>query len=354
MVPFVRNLITEWRRLELPFSGETILVCVSGGADSAALLCGINDLVKRKKLEHRFVAAHFNHRLRGHESDADEEFVKRLAAELRVELIVGSGEIPHSGNLEQNARIARYGFFAEMAEKVHAYGVLTAHTLNDQAETFLMNLIRGSGIDGLAAMPAVRQLQEHAMFAETAVADVDTEGPLLPFRTSPLLIRPLLAWAKREDTEHYCSELGIEYRYDTMNEDMAFRRVRIRKMLLPMLRDLNPKIIETLAGTANILRAFGEKAETAVADAVGELKVGDVAAMPKAEALLLIRQWIKVKRGYLRGLELKHIEAVRGLAVSKKSGRMVELPGEDAVFKHDGQLRFERRDDLKSVENQRG
>ena len=159
MHSFVRNLISEWRRLDLPFSGETVVVAVSGGADSVSLLAALHDLVRRKKLEHRIVAAHFNHKLRGDESDADEAYVRALTTRLGVELAVGNGDIPQEGNLEQNARTARYDFLARRAENLQAFAVVTGHTINDQAETFLMNLIRGSGPDGLAGMKTVRALE---------------------------------------------------------------------------------------------------------------------------------------------------------------------------------------------------
>ncbi len=332
---FARNLITEWRKLGLPFAGETILVAVSGGADSVGLLAAINELVTRKKLANRFVAAHFNHRLRGRDSDADEDFVKQLTEHLRVELIAGSGDIEKAGNLEQNARLARYQFFTETADRVRAYGVLTAHTMNDRAETLLMNLIRGSGPDGLGALPAIRPLHRTNISEPPA----DTDGPLLPFVAAPLLIRPLVNWAKREDTEHYCHERDIDFRYDTMNEDTAFRRVRIRKMVLPLLRDMNPKIIETLARTAELLADERDARESAGFEAAGEISLSSAAELSKRQMLELIRRWLTAKRGTANGLKLTHIEAVRQLAISTKSGRVVELPG-GRVERSGGHLRF--------------
>jgi tRNA(Ile)-lysidine synthase len=145
MHKFVRNLITEWRKLDLPFADSAIVVAVSGGADSMSLLLAIEDLVRRKKLDLRITVAHFNHKLRGKESDADQEFVSRLAKDLAFEFVTESGRIAKKGNLEQNARNARYEFLTKVAKRSGASIILTAHTVNDQAETFLMNLIRGSG-----------------------------------------------------------------------------------------------------------------------------------------------------------------------------------------------------------------
>ena len=158
MHKFVRSLITEWRRLKLPVADETIVVAVSGGADSLSLLLALHDLRTRKKLDLRIVTAHFNHKLRGRESDADEEFIKQFAADRGFELALGHGPVAEKGNIEQNARRSRYDFLSRTAESLKAGNVLTAHTLNDQAETFLLNLIRGSGFDGMSGMRPVRAL----------------------------------------------------------------------------------------------------------------------------------------------------------------------------------------------------
>ncbi|MGI8640165.1 MAG: tRNA lysidine(34) synthetase TilS, partial [Pyrinomonadaceae bacterium] len=161
MHKFIRNLLTEWRKLGLPFADETFIVAVSGGADSISLLLALHELRNLKKLNLRFVIAHFNHDLRGEESKEDEKFVKKIAGKFNFELACGIQDSKfkiqnQDGNLEQNARNARYKFLTDTAENLHADGILTAHTLNDQAETFLLNLIRGSGLDGLGGMKPIR------------------------------------------------------------------------------------------------------------------------------------------------------------------------------------------------------
>ncbi len=336
---FVRCLITEWRRLKLPVAGETVIVAVSGGADSVSLLLALHDLKQRGKIGHRIVAAHFNHRLRGAESDADEEFVRQLTTKLRVELAVGQANIPTDGNLEQNARNARYDFLCGTAEKLNAFAVVTGHTLNDQAETFLMNLIRGSGPDGLRGMSSVRPLcMETAVESETKT--VDPEAPLLFDSLSTLLVRPLLTWAKRKNTEGFCVDSGVEYRYDTMNEDTAFRRVRIRKILLPLLEDFNPKIIDTLAQTASLMQnSIPPRPENAASSENG-LAVKDLKQLEKRDHYDTIRNWLRRQRGSTRALEMKHIEAVARLISSEKSGKTAELPGGDKVIKSGGKLQY--------------
>jgi tRNA(Ile)-lysidine synthase len=378
MHKFVRNLLTEWRKLNLPFEGETFIIAVSGGADSVSLLLAIKDLRERKKLRNRFVVAHFNHDLRGGESAKDAEFVKELCENFDFELAY---KIQNSnfkiqdqkGNLEQNARRARYAFLKEIAENLHARGVLTAHTINDQAETFLINLLRGSGLQGLSGMKAIRFLDvetgrqgdretgqredgEKGGKGEEERRDFEFQDPASEIKQSQiancksqiLLVRPLLNWAKRIDTENFCRENQIEPRYDTMNEDLAFKRVRVRKVLLPMLEDFNPKIVEALANTANLLRREsevleGEKGRGGEGEAErqsSEISLAAIKKLPESKLYSVLRQWLKENRGNLRGIELKHIEALARLAFSRKSGKTAELPNGEIVVKEDGKLIF--------------
>jgi tRNA(Ile)-lysidine synthase len=329
---FLRNFITEWRALGLAVSGETFIAAVSGGADSVSLLLALRELRELKKLDLRIVIAHFNHELRGEESQKDEEFVRHLTTEYGFELAVGRGGIPHEGNLEQNARIARYEFLTRTAENLRATGVLTAHTMNDQAETFLINLIRGSGSEGLGGMKTVRSLKSRAQSPEP-------EDQSSLFEDDILLVRPLLNWAKRADTENYCHEMGVEYRYDTMNEDLSFKRVRVRKILIPMLEDFNPKIVETLAKTAGLMRD-GAGGPFPVDVTAAELVLKDLKAMEKADLYRALRAWLERRRGNLRQLDLAHVEAIERLIHSKKSGKTVELPGGDTVVKENGKILF--------------
>ncbi len=313
MNKFIRQLITEWRRLGLPFDDAAVVIGVSGGADSISLLLALEELVRRGKLGVRVVAAHFDHGLRGAESDADAEFVRELTAELGVEADIGKGRVKRTGNLEQNARVARYAFLQDIALKHGAGIVLTAHTMNDQAETLLMNLLRGSGADGLSGMTPSRKLESRQIS----------------------LVRPLLRWAKRVDTEEYCRFRRVEFRQDAMNEDAAFTRVRVRKELLPMMATFNPKIVETLARTAELVGA-GSASEGTKAD--DELLIRKLKELSKEEQLATIRAWLVHHRGNSRRLALKHIDAIARLVRSEKSGRVVELPGNATVIKSSGRL----------------
>ena len=313
MHKFVRNLVTEWRKLGLPFSGASLVVGVSGGADSVSLLLALADLRTRKKLELRIIAAHFNHKLRP-ESDADEAFVKELAEKNDVEFVSGQMRRPNKGNLEEIARRERYKFLEASAIKGEAFAVLTAHTKNDQAETFLMNLIRGSGVTGLSAMRPVREMESGTQ-----------------------LVRPLLSWAMRLDTEGFCQDNHVGYRTDPMNDDPRFTRVRVRKDLIPRLAEYNPKIIETLARTAEMLS--GLETDDVQAPAAS-LPISELRILPKPALYRTLRSWLRSRRSDLRRIELKHIESIERLIQSQKSGRAVELPGGQTVIKQNGQLSF--------------
>lgn len=338
MNKFVRNLLTEWRKLGLPFEDATFIVAVSGGADSVSLMLAIDDLRKRKKFKNRFIIAHFNHDLRAVESEQDSEFVKIIAEKYQFEFAVGKGIISKKGNLEQNARFARYQFLLKTARNNEAFGILTAHTINDQAETFLLNLIRGSGIDGLSAM--------HAILSDFKLKSTDISTDINSL-LRVALVRPLLNWARREDTELFCHENKIEFRLDSMNDDLNYRRVRIRKKLLPMLKEINPKIIETLSATSKLLQR--EKADLILPGNQRPvcdkefLKLSDLIKLPKNMLYGLLRDWIKSNRGSLRQIESKHIEAVEKLILSRKSGRAVEITNGGIVLRQNGKLFWKQK-----------
>jgi tRNA(Ile)-lysidine synthase len=198
------------------------LVAVSGGADSVALLRGLCEGCRDG-----LTVAHFNHRLRGAESDADEAFVRELAGRLGVAVRVGSIDVAAAGgNLEATARRLRYGWLAEAAAEVGAGWVATGHTADDQAETVLHRLIRGTGLQGLRGVAAERPVSDFVR-----------------------LVRPLLG-ITRADVLAYLADLGQPYRTDATNADPAFTRTRIRHELLPLLKTFNPDVVSALCRLA--------------------------------------------------------------------------------------------------------
>lgn len=337
---FTLQLLTEWRRLDLPFGNQPVILAVSGGADSCSLALGIADLVERGKLGCEFIVAHFDHGIRGADSERDAEMVRALAKRLGFRFELGRAEASDLGsgsNLEEKAREARYRFLSRVAAGKAAGFVMTGHTLNDQAETLLLNLVRGAGLSGLAAMDAVRPLG-----AEGVEAGYDSGS-------SPLLCRPLLTWAERETTVEYCRDCGIAPSEDAMNDDLAFQRVKVRKELIPILKEMNPQIVATLSSTAEVLSMerdliYGESLSGPELDAMAstpELSVAELVRLTETERLFVIRAWLGRRRRTLRGLQLKHFRAVADLAMSEKSGRVAELPGNERVLKEKGRLAFE-------------
>jgi tRNA(Ile)-lysidine synthetase-like protein len=326
---FAKDLITEWRRLGLPVSGETIVVGVSGGADSMSLLAALDELQRSGKLKLRLHAAHFDHRLRGDGGSADERFVREFCAERGIGstsgAAIGRFALHRGGNLEENARVARYRFLGSVAESEMAFAVVTAHTLDDQAETFLINLLRGGGRAGLSGMPAV---------TENFVTGPAAGG----FR----LVRPLLNRTRRSDTEKYCADFGIAFRTDPMNSDPGFTRVRVRQQLIPLLATFNPKAVESIARAARLIAAPPGPADPSFDS---DPRIADLARLEQPERFERIRGWLALKRGHLRGIGLKQIEAVDSLALSRKSGREAELPGGARVIKRAGGLIFRAAED---------
>lgn len=322
----------------------TVILAVSGGADSCALAAATADLRSRGKLNCRLVVAYFDHGLRK-ESAADGRFVREFANELGLEF--ETGKAPKSAfrsrsNLEEKARKARYQFLIRLTKKMDSGYVLIAHTMNDQAETLLMNLVRGAGVTGLSAMDPVRRLEE-TMGTDPSSDLVQGGG------SGPLLCRPLLAWAEREDTEAYVRDCGISPVEDPMNLDPAYLRVRIRREVIPLLSELNPSVVRTLSAVAETLSIesrvmHGDPEHLATAAAISSsrtVRVSELRELPFASRVYAIREWLGHKRGTLRGIDLKHCKSIAALAVSEKSGKVVEMPGFGRVVKEGGRLYYE-------------
>lgn len=323
---FAKNLRAAWTEMALPTNNAAVVVGVSGGADSTTLLLALDELIRNDKLQLELVVAHLDHGLRK-SSAADARWVTQLAKELGYKVVIGKAQLKTPAgepvaNLEQAARLKRYDFLLRTANRNKAEVVLTAHTLDDQAETVLLRLLRGSAAEGLSGTLAVRPIKDG----------------------SPVkLARPLVSWARRSDTEEYCRILGVEFRVDEMNDDETFSRVRIRKQLLPLMESFNNRIVEALGRTASLL---GEDA-TALSDQAGELlklatggqdqpgnsetkmpalNVKVLLQSPAAVRRRALRQWLADGRGNLNRLEMSHLLAVEKL-LTGRGGSIVELPG---------------------------
>jgi tRNA(Ile)-lysidine synthase len=336
---FARALLAEWRRRGWPVRGERVVVAASGGADSTALLVALEELGRAGLLSLEVTAAHLDHGLRGASAEEDARFCESLARSHGFDFVSARADVgrraEESGdNLEQAARRARYEFLAETAGRAGASAVLTGHTLDDQAETVLLRLLRGSGAEGLGGMRPERSLEGGEV----------------------LLRRPLLEWARRADTEGFCRERGVEFRADSMNEDEGFARVRVRRRLLPLLESFNPRAAETIARAAGLLRedaaALEEFAARLLEDARAEgddssdaaeawpLRVDVLAAAPLALRRRALRLWVARGRGGLRRVSLAHLSSIERLLAGTRGGRVAELPGGARVERRRGLLAF--------------
>ena len=249
-------------RSQLPadLPGEvTTVVAVSGGADSVALLRGMAALLDSSDGE-RLVAAHFDHRLRTN-SGEDASFVMDLCGELEVACEVGSASGLESGSdgIEAAAREARYGFLKSIASRVGARYVVTAHTADDQVETILHRIVRGTGLSGLAGIPRTRVLD----------AGISLLRPLLTFRRVELLA--------------YLDSIGQSFREDVSNRDERFTRNRIRHRLLPELRD------QFNANVDNAITRLGKLAEESqrVIDSIADELRNRCVTLQSADRVLL-------------------------------------------------------------------
>jgi len=342
---FARMLLAEWRKLRLPLSEETIVVAVSGGADSTALLLAIEELKSQHKLYLQVCVAHLDHRLRK-SSAKDAKQVSDLAAKLGFRTVIGRSKVADNArttrdNLEQAARKARYAFLERTARRVSANYVLTAHTMDDQAETVLLRLMRGSAGYGLGGMEALRSLAPNS---------------------SIKLVRPIL-WARRIETEDYCRLRRTEFLSDEMNDDQTFARVRVRKQLLPLMQSFNNRVVEALSRTAAQLREDGavlfndsgallrqavvsnqqSGVETETATPALDVKV--LANAPPALRRRALREWLSEARGSTRRLEMVHLVAVEKLLEGNAGGHVIELPGGGRVRRRRNRLEFEFEND---------
>ena len=297
---------------------ETVVVGVSGGADSVCLLHILVGL--RERLDFTVHVAHLNHLLRGDESVGDARYVSRLAKRLGVPATIGSRDVrayqaAHRLSLEDAARQVRYRFFAEAAEKVGADRVAVGHTSDDQAETILMHLVRGAGPTGLLGMRPL------GVWTSPGLAGLT-------------VIRPLLA-VSREETHAYCRQLRLSPRADSSNLSLSPFRNRIRQELMPLLQSYNPRIGEALIRTSDTLAtelSFLEEYVSAVWPKVAGEENGaivldrdSVVSLHPAVQRHLLRRVTREVLGDLEDIEWKHIEQMRqGLTLRK--GKRVILP----------------------------
>lgn len=329
----------ERHRMLLP--GDRVGMAVSGGADSVALVRLLDDL--RAPLGITLLVLHFHHGLRGEGADADQKFAADLARTRGLEFLAGGEDVgawarAHRRNVEDAARHLRYAFFHRVVEEGRARRVAVAHTADDQAETVLAHLLRGTGLTGLAGI--------HPVIGE--------------------IVRPLLD-VRRGELREWLRAIGQSWREDPTNLDTQRLRARLRIELLPRLeRDFQPRVVERLGSLARLAReeeafwsalveerfralavqrgaGIGDGMEVGVEDLlkpIGE----SLGALPEpafaALSRRLLRRIVEAVAGDCRGLTSAHIEQVLHLARESSSGRRVTLPRGLVVEKSFDRLRF--------------
>lgn len=295
--------------------GGRVGVAVSGGADSVALLHILQRLADKFRIEP--IVLHVNHELRGEESEADEAFVRELAASLKLPAFVERSH-PGEGNLEQAARGLRREFFLRCMAEQHLACVALGHTRSDQAETVLFRFLRGSGLTGLAGMRPVTE-----------------EG----------FIRPLLT-SSRAEIRDWASAEGISWREDSSNEKLDFARNRLRRETIPALAQAyNPNLENVLAGMADLASAeedyWNQQVEPVYQQITKRTQLG---SFFQIEALMdlhpavrrrILRRALKDLRGDLRSIDFPHVEAILNLCNSSQGHDRVLVPGVDAIRSFD-------------------
>ncbi|MGI6264975.1 MAG: tRNA lysidine(34) synthetase TilS [Acutalibacteraceae bacterium] len=313
VVEQVRQTMAQYHMLS---PGETVVVGLSGGADSVALLSLLLEIGRQTGTPGRIVAAHLNHRLRGEESDADETFVRSFCAEQGVELRVRWQDVAALAasagkGVEETGRQCRYAFFEELAREFAPAKIATAHHRDDNAETVLLHLTRGSGPRGLGGIPPMRDN----------------------------VIRPLIE-VSRARIEAYCARRGLTYRRDSTNDDPSYGRNRIRLQVLPALRRINPAADEALARLARIARQdeayFEEQAAALILAARSPNEGYDAAVLAAAPPSIRLRALRQIAFGAAgTDMEARHLDGLDALLAADGA---LTLPGGVRAARYRGRL----------------
>ena len=287
------------RKMDMIHPRDHVICAVSGGADSVALLFALYLL--KDTLDFQLSAAHYNHHLREEESDRDEAFVRQLCRHYDIPLYSGGGQIvPGKKGLEAAARDARYGFLGSLPGKI-----ATAHTADDNAETVLLHLVRGTGLKGLGGITPV----------------------------SGNLIRPMLT-VTRQEVEEFLEEWSLSHIEDSSNETDAFLRNRLRHHVMPLLCRENPRLAENISTMALRLRLD----EDCLTQTAGE-EPFDVETLRKIHPALRSRALERfLKESGVREPEASHIAQAEALVFSDKPSAFARFPGGILIGRNYGTL----------------
>ncbi len=321
-----KKAIDSVRGHALMSPGDRVVVGVSGGADSVCLLHILSRW--QGELGMSLHVAHLDHQLRGSEAEADARYVSRLAESLGIPVTVDRKDANAYREVagccvEEAARELRYAFFARVARHVGASRIAVGHTRDDQVETILMHILRGTGVDGLCGLARSCPIGE----IRQSLSPVELPGGLR-------VIRPLLDVSRSETTE-YCQEQHLAPRIDSSNLSLSFLRNRLRLHLLPVLRQYNPDIDQALLRLADLARedsAFMREQVSALWDKLARTEASAVhldkkqlAGLAVALQRRLLRAAVAALKGHTTDIEAGHIEAARRL-LARPVGKQASLP----------------------------
>ncbi|MBR2190342.1 MAG: tRNA lysidine(34) synthetase TilS, partial [Eubacterium sp.] len=305
------------RKNKLVKKGNSVVLGVSGGADSICMLKLLSDLQKRLGIS--LYVLHINHMIRGEEADQDAAFVKKICTKFKVPHRVINVDVPalaeREGLSEEEAgRYVRYDEFSKYAYEVGATKIAVAHNSNDNAETVLMNLARGTGIKGLGGIPPKREME-------------DANGNVVE------VIRPILCLSRKE-IEYYLKENEIEYRNDSTNDSTDYTRNKIRLEIMPLLENINDNAMQNITNASNELadtsdyieKDVDEAYEEFVTEEDGKLFLSDESfAIDPIVLTGVIRKMIENIAGKLKDITRIHVGDVVSLS-EKQVGKKIDLP----------------------------
>ena len=326
----IERVLRTTRNYDMFKAQDTVLVAVSGGPDSVFLLFCLKFLQPKLKLK-KLVVCNLDHGIRGKESREDSSFVKKITEDSNLGFIHKKIDLSKKRSkdlsTEEIAREERYKFFNDAARAVKANVVATGHTLDDQAETILMRIIKGASLKGIIGISPVRE-----------------EGSLK-------IIRPLFELEKTE-IERHLDERGLEYRIDSTNAEPIYFRNVIRRDIIPFLEKYNPRVKRALCSLAEHLREdfeFINEAKSAVghfahsAGASLEIKLKDLAIQPKALQKEIVRDALDKIGGEVKRLNFRHWKEMEQFIKHKRKGSSIDLPGDIRVTRTVAALIFKKR-----------
>lgn len=316
---------------------DKIVIGVSGGPDSLCLLHLLKNLAPRFALT--LTVAHLNHRLRGDDAQADEDFVRKIAADWHLPLFAETHNVAELAaqrkqSVEEAARQVRYAFLWRVAAQVGANKIAVGHNADDQVETVLMHFLRGTGLAGLRGMLPIRSIDSLRLNTDDIPANSS--------QPAPKLIRPLLG-VSRTEIEAYCREHNLSPRLDYSNQDATFFRNRLRLELVPQLETYNPNIRQVLRRTARVAAADFEflnqqvdktwhfvvtEALPDMPEGTGKIEIDLLrwGELPLALKRSVLRRGVQTLRRSLRDINFEHIETAVAILEKGQTGTKVTLP----------------------------